>query len=949
MSTVRTTKNGPVYLLFALAAAAAPASVAAQDDLTEEELAALMAEDPSLAALMSRPQLETGTGVVGRVMAEDIDAPVIEGQVVVVETDQRVLTNVEGYYAIDLPPGTYTLRIFYQLYQTARLANVIVQAGQATEADVTLAPDGAATEEEFVVEARADTNTAATQQMVRRQATVVRDAISAEEMSRTTDNAAAGAARRVVAVTVYDNFLYVRGLGGRYTTVLLNGSPLPQLDPAVPGVQLDLFPSRLLSSVSVMKSYSPYLPATFAGGTMLLQTREYPAEFQANATMSIGANSQSTFSMAPSYAGGNTDFLGFDDGTRALPADVPTDGALRASDTLSRDELTAIGSSFPGNLSVHPSMVSPDLRLGLNIGDTLSLFGHDLGVYVAAGYQVKHRVTHETVGSVLDVNGTQGDSMTRVANNTTVRLSTLGSLSLELARGHDITYTGFFNQSADDYAAMQQGYQEERDDQIRRTRQRFRQRTIFFNQLDGHHELSRDGPSFDWLLNATYGRMYEPDTRDVMYQQSSEQRYSWVDRLPIDGQRLYTNLDELRFRGAADLTIPISDYALKMGANILHSGSDYDIRRFDYAARRRAAAGAFDLPPSQLFASSMSGAAWTLQETTNENDSFVGTEDTYAAYAMVQGEATSWLRGEAGFRTEAFRQTITPSSPFAAPTSEDDKPAFTARTDVDVLPAANIVFQLSDDMFVRTGYSATVARPRLRELSGSVFVDFQRNRTLYGNPDTRRTLIHSVDLRWELFPSNLEVIAVSGFVKVFEDPIEMVILDRNRTVSFTNVAGAQNVGAEFEARLSLGHLADALSMFWLGGNFTIMQSQVTLTPAQASVATTTSRPLAGQSPWMANANFGIQPPDGSLAVYVNYNVYGPRIDEVGAAGIPDTYEKPFHSLELTARWNILPTMSLRATVSNLLYSSRRFEAGGLTVRSWNPGVSGSLGLTWSTN
>jgi TonB-dependent receptor len=947
--TVRTTKKGLVHLLLASAALAAPSSVVAQDDLSEEELAALMAEDPSLAALMSRPQLETGTGVVGRVMAEDIDAPVIEGQVVVVETDQRVLTNVEGYYAIDLPPGTYTLRIFYQLYQTARLAGVVVRAGEATEADATLVPDSAATEEEFVVEARADTNTAATQQMVRRQATEVRDSISAEEMSRTTDSAAAGAARRVVAVTVYDDFLYVRGLGGRYTTVLLDGSPLPQLDPAVPGVQLDLFPNSVLSSVSVLKSYSPHLPATFAGGTMLLQTREYPEEFEANASMRMGVNSETTFGSAPGYSGGGLDFLGFDDGTRAIPSAVPTDAQLRAGADLSRDEVEEIGRSFPGNLSVYPRKIGPDLSVGLNLGDTLDLFGHDLGVYVAGGYRVSNRTTREEIGSVLDVNGTPGDSQERTANETSVRLSALGSLDLELARGHNVSYTGFFNQSADDYAATQDGYQEERDDDIRRTRQRWTQRTIFFNQLAGHHELDRDGPSLDWRLNLTSGRMYEPDTRDVLYQRASEQEYTWVDRLPIDGQRLYTNLDELRFGGAADLTIPVGDYAVKAGALVSHSNSDYEIRRFDYTSRRRADPELFGLPPNDLFVPEMSGEAWTLLEITNEDDSFVGTEDTYGAYAMVQGEATDWLRGAVGFRTEAFRQTITPSSPFFDPAEEEDPPDTTARTDVDVLPSAGLVFELMDDMFVRGGYSATVARPRLRELSGSVFVDFQRNRTLFGNPDTRRTLIHSVDLRWELFPSNLEVIAVSGFVKVFEDPIELVILDRNRVVSFTNVAGAQNVGAEVEARISLGHIADPLRMLWIGGNFTLMHSQVSLTDEQAAIATTTERPLAGQSPWMANASFGVAPADGNLSVFVNYNVYGPRIDEVGAVGIPDTYEQPFHDLELTARWNVLPTMSLKASVSNLLYSSRRFEAGGLTVRAWNPGISGRLGLSWSTD
>jgi hypothetical protein len=100
---------------------------------------------------------------------------------------------------------------------------------------------------------------------------------------------------------------------------------------------------------------------------------------------------------------------------------------------------------------------------------------------------------------------------------------------------------------------------------------------------------------------------------------------------------------------------------------------------------------------------------------------------------------------------------------------------------------------------------------------------------------------------------------------------------------------------------------------------------------------------------MANASIGVAPRDGSLAVFLNYNVYGPRIDEVGAVGIPDTYERPFHDLELTASWAVTRTTSLKASVSNLLFSSRRFEAGGVTVRAYDPGISGSVGLAWSTD
>ena len=172
------------------------------------------------------------SGIDGVVKDATTGETIIEGAVQVLGA-RRVFTDYDGNYSVDLPPGTYSLRVTYDLFQPARVSDVVVERGQRTTLNVALTPD-TDTLAEVVVTARADRATEATQLELRRQSASVSDGVSAQEIARSPDSNAGDAARRVVGATVVGGqYLFVRGLGGRYTSVLLNGAQIPSTDPEI--------------------------------------------------------------------------------------------------------------------------------------------------------------------------------------------------------------------------------------------------------------------------------------------------------------------------------------------------------------------------------------------------------------------------------------------------------------------------------------------------------------------------------------------------------------------------------------------------------------------------------------------------------------------------------------------------------------------------------------------
>lgn len=895
-----------------------------------------------------------GSGIDGVVVDAATGETMIEAPVIVVG-GSRVFTDYDGNYTLDLPPGTYTVRSYYDYYQPVRIEDVVVRRGERTELRIELIPESGMEAEEVVIEVRAETGSAASEMRARRESLVIQDGVSAEEIRRSPDSDAGEAARRIVGATILNGeYLFIRGLGGRYTSVLLNGSYLPSSDPDQPGVQLDLFPSAILNSLTIAKTFTPNLPGDAAAGTMMITTRDYPAHFTLGVSLTLGLNSEGSFGTVPMGAGGATDFLGFDDGGRALPGAARDRLLVAAPPNYTDADVLADARSLSNRWGLREGLVGPNGGIALNMGDTVMLGDRRFGYYLSLSYGNRSQVLRsETIGGSVNVEDPETGMVigTRplpptIRTNTftnTVQWGGLGSFELELSDHDEVQLTLLWSQNADSYTGSGTYYDSETDRNFSASRLQWLERTIYFGQLRGEHRGLPFGITANWSLSGSYSQRNEPDTRDLV--RSSDVNGGaliWA-QVPGSGRRLFLSLGSAEIDGNLDVTIPIETASIRFGGALRANERHFSLRRFSYRRAERPENPDFELlPPEDLFSAANVGPNVSLSDETSGNDGYIASQSLAAAYLMLDWPIWDWVRLVGGARAEAFRQTVNPGLPFG----ENSNDARTIiRNDFDVLGSAGLIFSVAPDMFVRLTYGTTVARPQIRELAPYPYPDFIRDRTINGNSSLRRTRIDNADVRWEYFLSPDEVIAVSGFFKNFEDPIELATFG-NRNFSYRNVVGAINIGAEAEARFSLGRITDALRFFDIGANFTLVYSEARLSEADSESATSLRRPLAGQSPFVVNVSLGFTLPDAGLTLRVFYNVFGERLLEAGAQGQPDIYQQPFNSLDVSGTLELPANLSLRLAIENILYDDLVLTQRDTIVQQNNSGLTGSLTLSW---
>jgi hypothetical protein len=904
--------------------------------------------------------------VVGVVIDDEFGQPVYGTEITVENTEITTTTAGDGRFSILLDPGAWVVHFANFSYAPAGYQVTVDDGIEVDMGQIRLITDAARTMT-IVVEARADQASEATQLLERREATVVSDAVSAEQISRAPDSSAGDSARRVVGVTIVDDrFLFVRGLGGRYTSVTLNGVPVPRTDPTYPGVELDIFPADLLSSITLYKAYSADLAGGFTGGLMDIQTRTYPETFSLKLGLSLSGDTETTFrGDILDYSGGSLDGLGFDDGGRAMPGSVPRDARVQPvnllGDGLAAEDIERIAESFEPNWSLTDSFGRPNFSLKGTVGDTLELGERRLGYLLALNYgnTVERRIS--TIRNV-DVDLQPREVLTRDRGTEKVLWGALANLSLNIADGHDISLMSLWNQSALDRAELVSGMYEEEGAYGERSQLAFVSRSLSFTQLLGSHRRLLPSASPWHEMSVSYSAALaaamrdEPDTRYLLRLSVPElDTLRWRPN-PGSGERFYSELEQRDYSGSFKFELPYLDlFEAEAGASTLHGTRDFSSRRFRYTASGSSDPTIRDLPADEIFtAENIAPTGIWFADVAQPSDFYASDEHVWAGYGMLEYAPIEWMRIIGGLRYESYLRRLERGSE-VAPAPESDE--LVRRVETDFLPSAGLVFTLNDDesMFVRANYGGTVARPQVNEFAPFVTQDYVRRRTIAGNPDLLRTYVHNADLRWEWFPGATEVLAVSAFAKEFLHPIERVVADQQGSVvRFENALGATNYGGELEARVSLGRITDALSDVVVQTNVTVVESNIELecTPREDDPSlclepyTSQERPMAGQSPWVINGAIGYENEDADLQLWLLYNVFGKRIEDVGRLGRPDEYLLPVHQLDFTAAWGFAPEWAIKFAAKNIALQDERNDVGGVVVERTTRPLGLSLSMSW---
>jgi len=899
-----------------------------------------------------------GGGISGRVL-DDAGAP-LPGVTVTAQreggkgTPRATYTGADGLFVLpNLPPGGYTIRAYLPGFEAA-VAEASLLGDQLITLEIQLRTAQFSGTVEVTSEAPRHSSVELLEK--RHQAATVTDSISSEDMGKSADSDAAEVVEHLIGVSVVDEkYVFVRGLGERYSHVTLNGALIPTTEPEKRVVPLDLFPAELLEAVEVSKTYTPDRAGEFAGGDVDLSTLEFPRSPTLRVSLGVSHTQGTTGKRFEQYGGG-LDWLG--GGGQPQPSDLPPERLTRRSfvnpEGLTPEELEAIGRSFGRVWSPRVENSAPlNGKASFSYGNT---FGDKLGVVISGVTSHSYQHVGDEIQNFfgLDAGELVPRNDYRLRTDTErVRNGILGSVGYRFNANNRLTWTSLFTRNASAASRFQQGYNSNDGNNIRDFRLEYGREDVFANRLAGEHNFTGVGAGSELLWSVGYSQASRDfDLRENLYHEISPDVY-WLNvGAPESGKIEYHTLDEDLFEAngswATFFAKGDSSYgSVKVGVAYSDRNRDFVARRFRFITRNPSQ---FDLtlPPEELFIpDNIRPDGWEVLEQTGLNDAYTGSHTVAALFAMADWTWDRW-RFIGGARVENSRQEVVTTNPF-----DTSNPVASKLDDTDLLPALNVVYRISSASNLRLAASRTVNRPEFRELSPFNFVEVTGGRSIAGNPDLKRAAISSLDVRWETFPAAGEVMALSGFYKEITDPIERIVQPTTELrTSFMNADSATLYGAEIEFRRSLALLSPLLRRWTLNLNYTYTHSDVTIPRDSLSASTNQNRPLEGQSKHIGNASVEFLLPEWGTTVRVLFNYTGRRITDVGAFGLPDITQSPERGLDVVVAQSLdrlFPGLAVKFTGGNLLDSRREFVQGGQIQQSFTLGRTYSLSFSYTFN
>jgi len=752
--------------------------------------------------------------------------------------------------------------------------------------------------------------------------------VTAEDLQRTGDADAAQALSRVTGLSIVEGrFIYVRGLGERYSSALLNGSPLPSPEPLQRVVPLDLFPSEVLAGLTVQKTYSVSFPGEFGGGVVDLHTIDTPAQPFFSMQASIGGNTETTNKESLIYYGSRTDFTSFDDGTRDIPGLLQLgfgSGKRISAANFTATELRHMGQSLVNAplrlLQRETTPANFGLRFtgGTNMETGMGTLG---GVFVAS-YDNKwsgRRGVRQT-GRIDGGDFVTANDFAFQSNQNDLTLNFLGALSLT-SDTNTLKWTNLYVRNVTKEARSEAGFDDGSGGQRRTDNTEWFVRQLFSTQLAGEHTFGGAGEwEFDW--RAAYAKTSRDAPYESRFGYGQNVAGDWIHDIETNATS-FSELDDDIVSGGADVhyTLPLSDAreaVFSFGVAYSDNNRESEQRTLRFIAPNGLTQEQLESRVDFLFSDANIGPYLQIEEITGTNGAaaFDGQLTVKAAYAQVAAEIIPLVNLNIGVRAEQGEQTVTPRDLFGGTTG-----FLPTRIEEEyILPAGTITWNFAEDMQLRLGASKTIGRPQFRELAPQQYTDVESDRTFIGNPYLVDTEILNIDARWEWYFARDQYVTAGLFYKDLDKPIESSVVDQGSSISqtFLNAPNATIQGAEVEVKKYFEFGSDmdfiANKRWLIQANYTYSKSEVNvdagdtvITQNSLGVAQPASfyvidgSRLQGQSEHVANLQLGWEDDTARSQATLIANFVSERTSARGRPGEPDLIQEPGVQLDFVFR------------------------------------------------
>ena len=849
--------------------------------------------------------LSTMTAMAGNIKGTVLDKqtkePLTGATIQITGTAQGVVADINGNYTLNVNDGTYTITVRYIGYKDILLNSIKVKA--ETLLNFEMESDAQALGEVSVV-AKKNLEGERALQMERQKATLAIENLGAKEMSIKGISNVEEGVKKITGISIASaGQLIVRGLGDRYSTTTLNGLPIASPNPDNKLIPLDIFPASTVQNITVSKVYDASAFADYSGAHIDISTKE---------------NVGSDFLSISFNAGGKFNTLGKDfyrmDRDGSLFKTPSLDQKLIDMSLTDFEEYARHNRLFNTSFQVSKKTALPEFGGNIGFGKRFTLGGNEVSVLGSIGVSNDLQTMDNASIRTLEATGNTLNEFNYDSYSNELKIAALGNLGYSFRTSDHIGYTFFYARNAIDTYLRREGVDYE-DHHLIGSNNVTHIYSLQNHQVNGKHYF---GKQWDLNWSGSYSKTSsdEPDRRQVMFIREDDQ----IKLFKLNRQetmRYFGSLNEDEWVGDLTASYRFGDNnKLQAGFTYKDKNRDYMGTRFYYNLNKLnpTITDIYDTD-SFLNMENVENGSITIDRKKQPKDSYTAGNSIYAGYIATEYYPVAPLLVNLGVRYEISKQWVDYYT-------DGGKAERSELNKNDLFPSLNMKYQMNEKNSLRFAFSRTVTRPSFIEMAPFLYQESYGSAQIRGNADLQNGYNYNIDLRYELFEKNGDMLSITAYYKHLKAPIERVqtLSGGSAVHSFRNADNGMATGVEIEFRKEI------VKDLRFGVNGSYMYTNVKL--PEGGAYTNSQRALQGASPYLANADLTYSPAfsnDRQLSVALLYNLQGPRIHSVGISGLGDIKQQPVHTLNFTGSYRFNRRFAVKLQVNDLLNQDILFK------------------------
>ena len=849
--------------------------------------------------------LSTMTAMAGNIKGTVLDKqtkePLTGATIQITGTALGVVADIDGNYTLNVNDGTYTITVRYIGYKDILLNSIKVKA--ETLLNFEMESDAQALGEVSVV-AKKNLEGERALQMERQKATLAIENLGAKEMSIKGISNVEEGVKKITGISIASaGQLIVRGLGDRYSTTTLNGLPIASPNPDNKLIPLDIFPASTVQNITVSKVYDASAFADYSGAHIDISTKE---------------NVGSDFLSISFNAGGKFNTLGKDfyrmDRDGSLFKTPSLDQKLIDMSLTDFEEYARHNRLFNTSFQVSKKTALPEFGGNIGFGKRFTLGGNEVSVLGSIGVSNDLQTMDNASIRTLEATGNTLNEFNYDSYSNELKIAALGNLGYSFRTSDHIGYTFFYARNAIDTYMRREGVDYE-DHHLIGSNNVTHIYSLQNHQVNGKHYFGKQW-NLNWSGSYSKTSSDEPDRRQVMFIREDDQ----IKLFKLNRQetmRYFGSLNEDEWVGDLTASYRFGDNnKLQAGFTYKDKNRDYMGTRFYYNLNKLnpTITDIYDTD-SFLNMENVENGSITIDRKKQPKDSYTAGNSIYAGYIATEYYPAAPLLVNLGVRYEISKQWVDYYT-------DGGKAERSELNKNDLFPSLNMKYQMNEKNSLRFAFSRTVTRPSFIEMAPFLYQESYGSAQIRGNADLQNGYNYNIDLRYELFEKNGDMLSITAYYKHLKAPIERVqtLSGGSAVHSFRNADNGMATGVEIEFRKEI------VKDLRFGVNGSYMYTNVKL--PEGGAYTNSQRALQGASPYLANADLTYSPAfsnDRQLSVALLYNLQGPRIHSVGISGLGDIKQQPVHTLNFTGSYRFNRRFAVKLQVNDLLNQDILFK------------------------